>query len=80
MSKTPRTDAEWDCITVTAPWDAAAEQMAQHARQLECELTVMQAQRDKLLDVLYLACDNPSSGSWVYIATRLIEDVEGDQQ
>ena len=35
---TPRTDAEWQSITVSAPWDAAAEQMAQHARQLEREL------------------------------------------
>jgi len=37
VSDTPRTDAEWHSITVSAPWDAAAEQMAQHARQLERE-------------------------------------------
>lgn len=38
MSDTPRTNAEWRSITVSSPWDAAAEQMAQHARQLEREL------------------------------------------
>lgn len=38
MSDTPRTEAEWQSITVSAPWDAAADQMAQHARQLEREL------------------------------------------
>jgi hypothetical protein len=38
MSDTPMTDAEWDSIIVSHPWDAAAEQMAQHARKLEREL------------------------------------------
>ena len=38
QTPTPRTDAEWQSITVSAPWDAAAEQMAQQARQLEREL------------------------------------------
>ena len=38
MTPTPRTDAEWQAITVSAPWDASADQMANHAPQLEREL------------------------------------------
>jgi len=38
MTPTPRTDAEWQSITVSAPWDASADQMANHAPQLEREL------------------------------------------
>ena len=38
MTPTPRTDDEWNTLIVSAPWDAAAEHMAQVARQLEREL------------------------------------------
>jgi HAMP domain-containing protein len=48
ISDTPRTDDEWDAITVSHPWDAAAEQMAQHARQLERELAEAKEYADKL--------------------------------
>lgn len=45
---TPRTDAEWQSVTASSPWDAAAEQMAQHARQLERELAELTEWREML--------------------------------
>jgi histidinol-phosphate/aromatic aminotransferase/cobyric acid decarboxylase-like protein len=52
MSDTPMTDAVWDSIIVSHPWDAAAEQMAQHARKLESELAEVTKQRDRLAEAL----------------------------
>jgi hypothetical protein len=48
MNTTPRTDAEWQSIIASAPWDAAAEQIAQHARQLERELAAKDAHADEI--------------------------------
>ena len=45
---TPRTDAEWQSLIVSAPWDAAAEHMAQVARQLERELAAKDAHADEI--------------------------------
>lgn len=38
---TPITDDEWASLIVSAPWDAAADQMAQVARRLERELSAV---------------------------------------
>lgn len=54
MTPTPRTDAQWQSITATSPWDAAAEQMRQHARQLERENQTFRAAQKACED-----CDAP---------------------
>ena len=67
---TPRTDDEWDTLIVSSPWDAAAEHMAQHARQLERELADLTEDVGKCHDALGEDRASDTSELWKFFETH----------
>ena len=73
MTPTPRTDAEWQSITASAPWDAAADQMANLARKLEREITQWQSELSKVMPPDFKDWWHNSKTEWPLVARLVIE-------